>query len=377
MTPDMEKSFRIAGSDHGAPAADTPKKPFRFGMVAKVTTKMIIVGLFPLILFGALTLVQQGDRLRDEARTSIQASTERIAMQVDEWVDKNVRALETAASLPAMTGMQREDQTKVLTAMARGYPWMYLVHTMTPGGMDVARSDNQPLISYADRQYLKDLMAGRSVAWETVIGKTSKKPALILAVPIRTEAGVVGVISAAISVEDMSRIVVNWKAGATGYAFLVDDTGKVIAHPREEYAVTQRHLDKHPLVSAFAADGKPHLASFSSDGNEAMGYVQGNRFHWAVAAQQDLAELLAPQRQTLTLGLWLLGAAIALVVLIAVWASKTLVRPIVDMTRAAEAMSLGELDTPMPKVRTKDELGMLAKSLERLRRSMAAAMARL
>ncbi len=376
----MQELSPIASpSDDGALLTDPPRRQrFRFGMTAKVTSEMIIVGLFPLILFGAITLNQQGDRLRAEASKSLQADAERLTAQVDEWVDKNVRALETLASLPSMTSMQRDDQTKVLVALARQYPWMYLAHTIAPGGLNVARSDAQPLASYTDRQYFKDVVQkGRNIAWETVIGKTSKKPALVMAVPIRADNAVVGVLAAAMNVEDISRIVVTWHNGETGFAFLVDETGKVIAHPRDEYVLTQRHLDDHPLIGAFAADGKPHLASFTSDGAEAMGYVQGNRFHWAVVAQQNTAELLAPQRQTLSLGLWLLGGAIFVVVLIAVSASKLLVRPIVDMTHAAEAMSMGELETPIPKVKTRDELGMLAKSLERLRKSMAAAMARL
>jgi hypothetical protein len=53
-------------------------------------------------------------------------------------------------------------------------------------------------------------------------------------------------------------------------------------------------------------------------------------------------------------------------------ASKLLVRPIVNMTHAAERMSMGELDSSIPSA-GKNELGMLAKALERLRRSMIAA----
>ena len=152
--------------------------------------------------------------------------------------------------------------------------------------------------------------------------------------------------------------------------------GKVIAHPSEELVLQQRGMQTHPLVSQFAADGKPHLATFQEGGNEALGYIQGLRFHWAVAAQQNEAELLAPQRQTLVIGLLLLGSAAVLVVLIAMGASKLLVHPIVDMTHAAEHMSIGELDTPI-KSTSKDELGMLAKALERLRKSMVAAIARM
>jgi methyl-accepting chemotaxis protein len=53
-----------------------------------------------------------------------------------------------------------------------------------------------------------------------------------------------------------------------------------------------------------------------------------------------------------------------------------LVRPIVEMTNAADRMSLGELQNPI-KVQGSDELSVLARSLERLRKSMRAAMARI
>jgi len=75
-------------------------------------------------------------------------------------------------------------------------------------------------------------------------------------------------------------------------------------------------------------------------------------------------------------GIGLLVAAALLVVAASVLFSRALVRPIVDMTIAADRMSLGELQTPIV-ARGKDEISVLAKSLERVRKSMRAAMARL
>jgi methyl-accepting chemotaxis protein len=304
-------------------------------------------------------------------------NAERMGAQVDEWVDKNLRALQTVASLPTVVTMQRDDQAKVLAAVKTAYPWMYLVHTIGPNGTNVARSDDLPPSDYTDRQYFRDVMSnGKDVSWETVIGKTSKKPALVMSVPIRANGAVVGVMAAAMNVEDISRIVATWKAGETGFAFLVDERGKVIAHPRQEYVLAQRQLKDHPLIAAFLADDQPHLASFTDDGSQALGYVKGNRLRWAVVAQQNVDELFAPQRQTLMLGLLLLFVAGAFVVAIAVLSSRMLVRPIVQMTHAADRMSMGELEMPISST-GKDELGLLAKALERLRKSMAAAMARM
>jgi methyl-accepting chemotaxis protein len=220
-------------------------------------------------------------------------------------------------------------------------------------------------------------MAGKDLRWETVIGKTSGKPALILAVPIVANGAIAGVLSVAMTVEDVSAMIAHWRTGRTGYAFLVDEQAKVVAHPREEYVTGQIRLTEHPLVSAFLRDRLPHTAAFAqSDATDALGYVQGTRLGWAVVVQQNEEELFAPLRQSLALGVAILVASAILVALVARSASTLLVRPILEMTQAADRMSTGDLESPIPAGR-RDELGVLARSLERLRTSMRAAIARI
>lgn len=368
----------------GRTAPDAPDAPgaggqrIRFGMVPKTTLAMLLVGLVPLAVFGGLTLDRQATRIRSEAERSMQASAERISAQVDEWFDKNVRALRAAANLAAVQSMQGEQQTQVLTTIQQAYPWMYLVFTVAPDGRNVARSDGKPLTDYSDRQYYKDVVrGGKDLGWETLIGRTSKKPALVVAVPVKVNGVVTGVVAAAMTIEDISAIVAHWRTGQTGYAFLVDEQAKVVAHPREEFVLAQTPLRDQPLVEAFLADRKPHLLSFrQTDGKDVLGYVHGNRQGWALAIQQDEEELFAPLRQTLLLGLALLAGAALVVAVVAAVMSKVLIRPILEMAWAADQMSLGQLDEPITSKR-KDEIGVLVRSLERLRKSMRAAMARL
>lgn len=358
--------------------ADEAGRRIRFGMAGKTMVTMLLVGLLPLALFGGVTLWQQHQRIRGNAERAMKVSAERISAQVDEWFDKNLRVLQAAATLPAMGTMAPGEQTSVLEAIQAAYPWMYLVFTVGLDGGNVARSDGKPLADYSDRQYFRDVVAsGKALSWETLIGKTSGKPALILAMPIRVDGVVVGVLAAAMGIDDISRIIAHWRTGETGFAFLVDEKGKVVAHPSEQFVRAQQNLDDHPLVSSFRRDWEPRLLSFShADGKEALGYVQGNRFRWALAVQQDEEELFAPLRQTLTLSLALLAGAAVLVALIARFFSRVLTRPILRMTWAADRMSLGELERPIA-FHGKDELGLLAQSLERLRKSMRAAMERL
>jgi len=350
----------------------------RFAMLGKTMVTMLGAGLLPLALFAGIMLFDQAGRIRKEAEASMRSNAEHVSDQVDEWLDKNVRALQQAASTPGMATMNPEEQVKTLIALQKAHPWMYLTFTIALDGRNIARNDGKPLVDYSDRVYYKDILLGKELGWEMVISKTNHKPALLLSVPIKQDGALVGVMAGGMNVENISGIIAKLKIGATGHAFLVDDHAKVVAHPRDEFVQTQRVLDDHPLVRAFKADGQPHTVSFvqQSDGKPVIGAVRGNRWGWAVGVQQEEAELFAPLRHMVKVAIVLLAGAAVLLALIAWGFSRMLVRPILEMAAAADAMSMGELERPMP-VSRRDEIGVLGRSLERLRRSMKAAMDRI
>src|SRR5689334_18212271 len=112
----MPSSSRAAPRPPPPPAPTAPSRDdaapraqrVRFGILARTTVTMLAVGVLPLVAFGGLNLVQQARAVRRDARQSLQASGERITTQVDEWVDKNVRALRAASTLPAITAMRTD-----------------------------------------------------------------------------------------------------------------------------------------------------------------------------------------------------------------------------------------------------------------------------
>jgi len=350
----------------------------KLGLLAKTSITLLLIGLVPLIVFGVITLSHQRTELRATAEQSMRSNTEAISALVDEWFDKNIRVLRAAVNQPAIISMQQDQQKAVLVAIKQAYPWMYLVQTMGLDGKNVARSDELPLANYADRQFVRDIITnGKDLGWEAVIGRSNGKPSILISVPIRNSSNaLIGTAVAGMTIEETSRSVATWKSGATGFAFLVDEKSKVLAHPRADYVQTQKLLPDHPLVAAYHADHKPHLLEFTENGKQMLGYVEGDKKGWAVMVQQEEAELFGPLRATLTIGIGLLVAASVLVVVIAVMFSRALIRPIAAMTASANRMSLGELQVPIV-ARGHDELALLARSLERLRKSMRAAMARL
>lgn len=347
-----------------------------FGLTGKVTAVMLAVSLLPLLAFSGVALQQTQGRMRAEQEAMAAQVTSGLASQVDEWIDKNVRALRTAARLPDIVGMDPAAQEVVLKALHQEYPWMYLTFTLDPAGANVARNDGEALRDYSDRLYYRNVAAGSELAWQTVVGKTSKKPALVLAVPIRRDDRLVGVMAAAMTLDQVSDRVAAWTAGETGFAFLVDETGKVVAHQVASFVQEEKNLGQHPLVAAQTRGSGGALTFRDDQGRPTIGYVQGTSHGWALAIQQAESEAFRPLRQALYFFAGVLAVTVLGVLVVASFWGRALVTPIRTLTNAANRISVGELDTEVA-IASRDELGDLADAIGRMQDSIRLSLERL
>ena len=350
----------------------------RFGLFGKIIIVMLIVSLLPFAIFWGITLRETNQRVRTETEKLMAQTAKGLGEQVDAWIDNNVAVLRTAANLAQITSMNREEQEPVLKAIQKEYPWMYLVFTVGPDGMNVARDDDKALKDYSDRQYYKDVIAGKKLSWQTLIGKTSKKPALVLAVPIKSGDRLVGVIAAAMNIDVISSNIANWRQGDSGHAFLVDEKGFVISHPNKQYVSKRKNLNSHPLIAGFRKKGWRTITSNFNEtsGQPTFGHVRSNNYGWALVLQQQEGEVFAAYNRTQEFALILLASTIVLVLIIAWFSARAIVTPIRKLTDAAERMSLGELNVKID-VKSKDEIGLLAQAVGRMQTSLRLAMNRL
>ncbi len=348
----------------------------RFGLTAKLFIMMIIVSLVPLTVFCGITLKQFKDRMRNEAKRNINQISIGIAKHVDEWLDKNVRMTKTFASMRDMISMNRFLQEPLLNTIHKVYPGIYLSHTIALNGMNVARNDGKPFINHSDRQYFKDVIGGKTVACQTLIDKSLKKPALILAVPIKKGDKTAGVLVNAISLDDLSRHVVTWAGGDTGSAFLVDEKGKVIAHKIDEYVRKQKNLRQHPLVAAFKSGKRGSVSFTNKEGKSILGHVRGTAFGWILAIQQEESEAFYLIDQLMSYAYLLFSVTVVFVFIIAWFSGRALSRPIIKLTHVADRISVGELDAEISTKR-KDEIGNLAEAIARMQDSIRLSIERL
>ncbi len=355
---------------------------FKFGIFQKMLVAMLLVALVPLSIIWYIdyrSTITQTAAAVDQQLASV---SDKLTAQVNDWVSMHLRALNQNAALADMKSMDAKRQNPILRTMTGEYPWSYLAFSTGPDGMNIGRSDDKPLVDYSDRIYYKQVMDGKPMGQQVVISKTNNKPALILSAPISsTDAAsgvkkVNGVLAMGMSITDISERITNLRIGTSGYAFLLDESGKVVAHQKQQYADTSADFSKHPAFAGRPAEGKQQFV-YDEAGKKIIAIVQITQPGWALITQQDYDEAYAPIEESKSRALLLLGATLVVVTMFAYLMSRGLTGPIRNLTRIAEDLSRGGVVMKINEVNRNDEIGALAAAIDRMGVSIRLAMDRL
>lgn len=349
----------------------------KMGISAKLSILILFVTFVPLLIVVFLNYSHDMRIIKAESEKILTHSANSMSVNVSEWIDKNMRALVLLSAQPDMKLMKRDSQEKILKTFQEQFPWTYLVFTVDNTGKNVARTDNGLLVDYSDRTYFKEIIAGKPFAFETLIGKTSKKPALVIAVPIMKGEETIGVLGAAMNIDTLSGTVANWKNGKTGYAYLVDAYDKVVSHPKPEFTSGQKSLNADPAVrSGRSGSLLQPLYIKDESGRDTVTVCSKLSYDWLLVVRQDEAEIFASLKQFRLFSALLVLISAILSLVFALFIGRSISHPVLSLADAANKMSLGELDTEI-NIKSTDEIGVLAESLSRLQTSLVIAMKRL
>lgn len=349
---------------------------FGFTIFYQILFAVCLVALLPIGGLWYMGVYETEQEMTASVSRGLIAGADAIAGSVEQWRAMNLRVLEQNAETPAIRSMDARAQNPVLKSLTGTYGWVYLAFTVSPDGQNLGRSDGKEPTFYGDREYFRQVMGGEPVGRQLVLGKSSNKPAYILAKPIHDEAGkTVGVIAIAMSLEDLSRTVTATRIGKTGYAILLDDQNRVIAHGDGSVSSALQDSSRHPALAQRAGSG---LATVLDEhGRQIVTYHLTLSQGWKLIVQQDVDEAYAKVRQAQQKALLLLLVTLVAVLIVALLLAKRLSTPIRRLTAVADEISRGNLEAEITETGRRDEIGALAKAIERMRISLRMAFDRL
>ena len=199
----------------------------------------------------------------------------------------------------------------------------------------------------------------------------------------RTKGGkryLAGVVTADISLEWLRRVVSSIKILKTGYGVLTSRNGTIITHPLEKlvmnetiFSLAKKQGDKRlEEIGRSMIRGESGFGSFvTASGRETWAcYAPVPSSGWTLSVIFPRDELYSDvNRLKVTAGL-LAAYGVLLLSFVIVLISRSISRPLRAMAQATEEMARGNLDAPVPVVKSHDEVGILAESFSRMRESL-------
>lgn len=185
-------------------------------------------------------------------------------------------------------------------------------------------------------------------------------PFILISVPIEVYVGKpVGVLAAEINLIALSNLIAQIKIGERGISFVVDKKGSPIAHPDQKVVLNVENLNNIPLVSEALQREKEGGCEFVYQDEEFLGsYVPVKKLGWRVIVQQPLSEAYLPAtKMKEQVNIFLIGALI-ITVLIGIFFSYKLVKPIRILQEKTEKVASGDFDTNID-IQSRDEIGEL------------------
>lgn len=344
----------------------------------KILFIMLSVALIPIGSYWYLSYNRYTVERRAVIHDHFVHTSESLVREVDAWVEMHQRVLRQNTALADMRSMEPAKQVPLLTTIATTYDWLIGANVIrSSDGLSEARSDGQAPRNLGDRAYFQQVMKGSPFGSEVVITRATGKPGLALAAPIHNaEKQVVGVLFLMSHLTSVSQAVTGVKIGQTGFAILLDETGKVIAHGRPELVKeTLQDLRTHPALQN--KEAALHPIVYEAQGKQVLAYTQQTRQGWTLIVQQDYDEAFAPLHTAWRHGVLLLLATVVIFATLAYVLAQRLTNPIRRLTATAEQLSLGKLDQAVVGSERGDELGALARAIARLGVSMQMAFAAL
>ena len=233
-------------------------------------------------------------------------------------------------------------------------------------------------VEYADRAYYKAAMEGKTTITEPIIGRSNGKLSVIIAAPIwnngELNTTVVGCVYFVPDEEFLNDIVRTLKINENGAAYIIDKNGNTIADFDMQLVKDGENIQKiaeedtsytalaqaHERMEA----GETGFAEYTSGGiSKYVGYapISGTN-GWSIAVTAHSEDYMVHCFRGLIILAIICAASAIAGGMIAGIISRKIGKPIRLCAERIEKLSEGDLTSPVPMVKSHDEVKILAKS---------------
>lgn len=347
---------------------------------------MLVASIVPTVMVGWLSVHDTRELLVRDSQELTQERVEQLRLKSERYLEEPTRAVMGLARVPGFFALPLSEQrTHVASVLNQSREVLALTvfdarGERLPGLQAFAVNDVPPSAVAEHEARARSLLESlRGLRYAPVVLRPDGEPVVTLAFPIGEPAR--GYVAADVTLAGLQRMLAEQRLGSSGFAYLVDGRGRLLAGGLGLPAGTD--LSARPpvahLLKVRAKDARPdgfaelfHVGNFG-EGDEAVvsAYAALPEPGWAVVSEQPVAlayKQVATMERRILLGI---GAAILVALALAALFSRTLTRPLKGFIAGALELARGKFGVQV-RVEQKNELGELAQTFNYMSQQLLA-----
>ncbi|MDX1400216.1 MAG: cache domain-containing protein, partial [Oceanospirillum sp.] len=211
-------------------------------------TQMLLTVMLPIIILMCGLTFWIYSEIKSETSQIMLTSGEQVAEGHAAEVSAILAGLQEEVSMLASTPMLATDRRD--DALQRWFAgnlkeiklaeMIFFVDTSAQATY-LAKNGKTGQANLAERQYVKDLLSGKKelILTNPIVSKATNKPISVIAKSVKDDNGnVAGILAITVTLEMLSQITDNISLTEGSYAWIVDGTGLLVAHPSEKARMT-------------------------------------------------------------------------------------------------------------------------------------------
>ena len=334
----------------------------RLNITARFVVAVVTAAVAPLLVYGLVSMYS----LRTGNETSVAEGNlnvaRRVAQQIEQYMESNVKVLQAVAAELRHTQLRTWQQDRIVKNYVLDFREFRELTLFAPDGTVVASSRLTATSLRVPTDADRDTHTISPIAVDDDF-----LPTTTITIPLSRLGRRDGWLVGEVSLEDLWRMVDGIRVGAEGFALLVAEDGRLLAHGRPEEktrVAAGENLSDHELVAAMtrlfgtsaspvpptsqtspAGDPRLHLEYQAPDGRTLLGVAAPvASLGWTVIVEQPTGEAFALAEQLQLELVFIITLALIATVTLGYYWGQSFIKPIFTLMRGTEAIAAGRLD---------------------------------
>jgi methyl-accepting chemotaxis protein len=359
--------------------------------INSIRTKFLII-LIPLFLLSYAILASLSYYLANEALTKSNKETaceigKRFSIQIFSEVHQNMIRLEELADSSSVQSGDKKQVGAVLIAAKARLREFESIYFIDLTGRAVSGDGKE--YNYSDQEYFRRVIqTKKTFISHPVPSKSTGELSVVMVVPVVNNGEMIGMVGGSVSLENLSNIVKDLHFKETGYGYLADASGVVVAHPNQALTyrldLTQKIIDstlKMPdvqlddrLLNLFKSavdSGEQSMGRYNMGGATNVAVMtpieMGGGVRWIMVVTVSEAEFSRESNTLLRSVLFISFISLIFAVLCVLVLTKRLTGPIKIILKECKLLSRGDFEEQLEQIASQDEIGQLSAGFREMR----------